>query len=261
MADEEMEQICFNCSFFFPASDEMTKYGICLEDNDFFPYLDDLLEDFNYASCRDLIDKKKFPGDNKACEIFEAAEIHEIDDDSPLGELLNHYKDTGEIDQEKFKDSILKEQLRHMDLKTLPADPYVEKLEKGDTKEQKEALSSLGGLASQGNREAFEVLFDYLKVLPPPERIEEVHTKIDILASLKHGAAPDQRTRLISLLIEELHKVASNNSTRQWITNILDYLAGVPGAEVRPPLEALLKERKFSFRTRKKIEAVLEQLG
>ncbi len=49
----------------------------------------------------------------------------------------------------------------------MPVEPYLKKLESGDKEEQKEALCSLGGLASQGNREAFEVLFDYLKVLPP----------------------------------------------------------------------------------------------
>lgn len=261
MASEETERICFNCTYFFPAGEEVTEYGICLGDNAFDPYIEELLENFNFASCQDLIEKKKFPGENEACEKFEEAEILEADDDSPLGELLNHFKETGEIDQEKFKEAILEEQLKHIDFKTLPVEPYLKKLENGDKEEQKKALRSLGSLLSLGNREAFEVLFDYLKVLPPPEKIEDVHLKIDILEELKRGDAPDQRSRLISLLIEELSKVASNNTTRQWITKILQYLARAPEAEVRQPLETLLKKRKFAFRTRQKIEAVLEQLG
>ena len=104
-------------------------------------------------------------------------------------------------------------------------------------------------------------MFNYLKGMPPPEKIEDVHIKIDILEDLKRRDAPDQRSRLISLLIEELYKVASNNTTMQWITKILQYLARAPEAEVRQPLETLLKERKFSFRMRGKIEAVLDQLG
>jgi len=261
MASEELERICFNCNHFFPASETMTEYGICLEDEEFSPYIEDLLDDFNFSSCQHLIDKKKFIGDYEACEKFEAVEILEVDDDSPLEELLTNYKETGEIDQEDLNRAILEQQIKNMDWENLPVDSYVEKLKSGSAEEQKEAVHGLGSLIVMGNREAFEVLFDYLEKLPPPERIEEVHTKIKLLENLIYKPDPDQRNRLISLLIEELHKVASNNTTRQWITKILKYLARGPEAEVRPPLEALLEERKFPFRTRKKIEAVLEQLG
>ena len=261
MTSEETERICFNCNYFFPSSEEVTEYGICLEDNDFDPYIEDLLEDFNFASCQDLIDKKQFLGENDGCEKFEEIEMLEIDDDSPLGELLNHFRETGEIELGQAKKAMLEEQLKNIDWKTLPVNSYVEKLEKGDKEEQKKVLRNLGSLSLQGNREAFEVLLNYLKVLPPPEKIEEVHIKIDILEDLKRRDAPDQRSRLISLLVEELYKVASNNTTRQWITKILQYLARAPEAEVRQPLETLLKERKFSFRMRGKIEAVLDQLG
>ncbi|MFO7953110.1 MAG: hypothetical protein R6U91_09970 [Bacillota bacterium] len=259
MDSEELERVCFNCTHFFPASDELTEYGICLDDEDFAPYIKDLLEDFNFASCQDLIDKKKFSGDYEGCENFEVAEILEIDNDSPLEELLNTYKETGEIDEEKLEKAIFEEQIKNIDLKTLPVEPYAEKLESGGPEEQKEALQSLGGLVSQGNREAFKALFDYLKKLPPPERINEVHTKIDILENLKASPYPEQKIKLISLLMDELYKVASNNTTRQWITKILEYLADLPEAEIRPPLEALLEKRQFPLRTRKKIEAFLDQ--
>ena len=207
MTSEEMKRICCNCTYFFPSSEEVTEYGICLEDNDFEPYIEDLLEHFNFDSCRDLIAKKQFLGENKVCEKFEEIEMIEIDDDSPLGELYNRLKETGEIDQEQLKQAMIEEQLKHIDFATLPVDPYVEKLEKGDKEEQKKALRNLGALAWQGNREAFDVLINYLKVLPPPEKIEEVHLKIDILEYLKRKDAPDQRLRLISLLIEELYFV------------------------------------------------------
>jgi len=59
--------------------------------------------------------------------------------------------------------------------------------------------------------------------------------------------------------MEELHNVSSNNTTRQWITKMLEYLANLPKAEVRQPLEDLLKKKRFSFRTRKKIEAIIDQ--
>lgn len=261
MESEELEQICFNCNNFFPDKGEVTEYGICLDDEEFSPYIEELLNNLNFAVCQDLIEKKRFPGDQQGCNKFEAVEILEVEDDSPLEELLDNYKETGEIDQEILEKAILEKQLRNIDLETLPVDPYVEKLESINLEEQKEALHSLGGLVSQGNREAFKALFDYLKTLPPPEKINEVHPKINILESLKASPYPGQKTKLISLLMEELHKVPANNTTRQWITKILEYLAELPEAEVRQPLEGLLKKRKFSFRTRKKIEAVLDQLA
>ena len=259
MDSEELDQICFNCNHFFPDKNEITEHGICLDDEEFSPYIEELLDNLNFAACQDLIDKKRFPGDHQGCDKFEAVEILEVEDDSPLGELLNTYKETGEIDQDNLERVILKEQLRNIDLKTLPVDPYVEKLESKNLEEHKEALRSLGSLVSQDNREAFEVLFDYLKTLPPPESLSEVHTKIDILEGLKNTSYPEQKTKLVSLLVEELHKVSSNNTTRQWIAEILEYLADLPEAEVRQPLEDLLKKRKFSFRTRKKIEAIMDQ--
>ena len=43
-----MERICFNCNVFFPASmDENMEYGICLNDKEFEPFIDELLENFN----------------------------------------------------------------------------------------------------------------------------------------------------------------------------------------------------------------------
>ena len=257
MTGEETERICFNCSYYFPASQGMTEYGICLEKDDFDPYFDEA-GNLNYASCQDLIEKKKLLGGNEACENFEEAEIIEIDDESPLGELLKHTIETGEIDKDKLMGLMFEEQF---DLTALPVDPYVEMLKNGDEKKQKQVLYRLGTLVMHGNKGAFEALLDYLKALPPPEKIEEVHVKIGILDDLKSWATPDQRARLIPLLIEELYKVASNNTTRQWITKILQYLARAPEDEVRQPLETLLKERKFSFRTQQKIVAVLKQLG
>ncbi len=154
---------------------------------------------------------------------------------------------------------ILVEQLKKIDLKTLNAEHYKEQLESRNPEKQKNALQSLSSLVSEGNREAFEVLFDYFKTLPPPERINEVHIKIDILEGLKTSPYPGQKTMLISILIEELYKIVSNNTTRQWITKVLEYLADLPEAEVRQPLEDLLKKREFPFRTRKKIEAILDR--
>ena len=81
MNKEQLERICFNCNYFFPSRAEATEFGICLEDKDFEPYIDELLENLNYSCCQELIQEKEFPGDKDACNQFEEAEIIDIDDE------------------------------------------------------------------------------------------------------------------------------------------------------------------------------------
>ena len=68
MQKEDLKRVCFNCNQFFIASmEELIEFGICLSDKAFEPFIDELLENFNYASCQDLIDCKKIPGEQEAC--------------------------------------------------------------------------------------------------------------------------------------------------------------------------------------------------
>ena len=60
---EILEAICFNCNQFFPTiMDEPTEFGICLNDQAFEPFIDELLENPKTASCQELIHCKKFSG-------------------------------------------------------------------------------------------------------------------------------------------------------------------------------------------------------
>ncbi len=81
MKKEQLERICFNCNYFFPSRAEATEFGICLEDKDFEPYIDELLENMNFSCCQELIREKEFPGDKYACNQFEEVEIIEMDDE------------------------------------------------------------------------------------------------------------------------------------------------------------------------------------
>lgn len=256
MNDELLERICFNCSYYFPDCDESTEYGICLRDDAFEPFIDELFE-MDYSSCRDLVEAKKFLGGRDACENYD--EIEEVDENSSLGELIAKYEETGEFDQELLSSAVIEEQLKNVDYTTLPVTPYLDDLHSADAERQNRALHRLEFLIIQGNREAFEVVFDFLKNLPLPQKIEDVHHKIMTLECLERGRS-DQRSKLIPLLIEELYRIPSNNTTRQWITKILKVLPRFPADEVRQPLETLLQEREFSIRLRNRIEDVLYQL-
>lgn len=109
---EELERICFNCSnFYLEPTEEFTEFGICLNDQAFEPFLEKLLENFDYAPCQDLVNQKKFSGEQEACVDFEEAEIIEIDDDSPLAKHLLEFSKTGKLDLESLKLDILKEKI------------------------------------------------------------------------------------------------------------------------------------------------------
>ena len=88
-SDNEMswisEKICCNCNYFFPyLLNGPSEYGICLKDDEFEPYIEDLLEDEDYDCCIELIEEKKFDGNRDSCEDFEMVEI--IGTDSSMDE-------------------------------------------------------------------------------------------------------------------------------------------------------------------------------
>lgn len=80
MNKEQLERVCCNCNYFFPSRPEISEYGICLEDSEFEPFIDELLENLNYSCCQDLIREKEFTGDKDACNKYEEAEFIGIDD-------------------------------------------------------------------------------------------------------------------------------------------------------------------------------------
>jgi hypothetical protein len=258
--NEELERVCFNCNNFFPASvDDITEFGICLNDENFEPFIDELIEKYNYACCQALVDEKKFKGDCEACPEYSQAEIGrsiEIDETTEFGKELISAIKTGTLDKKTLEDLIVRERIRNIDLKTLPADRYAEQLKSSSPKEKNAAISSLGALISAGNKEAFDILCEYFKALPPPKTIKEVHFKVDLLRELER---PSFRPLLIPILISELYDTPSNNTTRQWISAILGVLKDSPYEEVRTHLLTMLKDKRFSYRLKKKMKDILSR--
>lgn len=256
--EEELERICFNCSLFLPASEnELTEFGICLNDLAFEPYIDELLGKDNYDCCKDLIELKKFPGDREACPDFDLGQRIEIDDDSELGRAILSALKKGPLDIKTFERLILEEQVRRIGFKTLPIDDHAKKLKSPEREERDAAIKSLAAYAKLENKAAFEELFNYLRQLPPPTTIEEVHFKIDLL---RHFEYLEFRPSLTQFLLDELYNTPSNATTRQWISAILEFLRRCPEEDVREPLEKMISEKRFSYRLKKKVEYLLEDL-
>jgi len=253
--NNEVERICFNCNYFFPTNgQDLNEFGICLNDNEFEPYLDELIENLNYECCSDLINRKKFSGEQEACPNFDQIDFEEIDDDSELGRKLISCIESGQFSYECLKEIIIEERIRNINLKTLPVEQYVKRLYSPNLSEKMSAIRTLGGLISLENKAAFDELFKYLKQLPPPKTIQDVHIRIEVL---HHLNSFENRKFITNHLLGELYKTPSNNTTRQWISAIFDFIRKSSIEDIREPLEKMLKDKRFSYRLKKKIKDIL----
>jgi hypothetical protein len=258
MENEKLEAICFNCNQFFPANmDEPTELGICLNDQAFEPFIDELFENHKTAPCQQLVDDKKFSGEQEACDAFdEIEEGMDIDENSPLGMALSRLSETGELDIESFRAAIIEEKINNIDWKKLPVDQYVTPLRSSNPRERDTAINALGGLIAFGNMEAYHELFHFFKQLPPLTTTKAVHLKIELFRHLNQYS---KKSMLLPELIEELYETPSNNTTRQWISKIFHFLEQCPRKEIREPLEKMLKDKRFSYRLKQKMKNLLDK--
>lgn len=255
MEFEELLPICSNCSYFFPASmEEPSEYGICLHDKVFEPYIDELIENYNYNPCQELVENKKFPGDTEACEHFEEPEEFEIDDNSHFGRELINIKNTGKLDVKAIKTALVLDEIEKIDWSTIPIDKHVAQLSSPDKEKQLNALLNLSTCANSGNEQALDHLAKYFKELPAPKTLDEVHFKLDVFRYIEYI---NNKSIIIPILIDELYHIQSNNTTRQWISKILKYLERCPKDLVRDPLEKLLENRTFSQRLKNRIMNII----
>lgn len=252
MEIEELDRICQNCNNFFPSTiDEITDFGICLNDKEFEPFIDELLENYNYAYCQKLVDRKKFSGEKEACSDFSQVDICEVSEFAD--ELISSIK-SGQLHKELLEDLLIKEQIRNIDFKTLPVEMHVKQLTSANSEERDTAISTLGALIAKGNKAAFQGLFKFFKQLPAPKTIEEVHFKKEILRHLELG---DTKMSLTRFLIDELYNTPSNNTTRQWISSIFRFIERSPYEEIHEPLEKMLNDNRFSYRLKQKVKNIL----
>ncbi len=252
-----MKKVCSDCSAFLPFPfGELTEFGICLNDEAFDPFIDELLEGLIPDHCQSLLEKKQFVGDRPACSDFQESEIIEIEDDSPFGQELRRLGESGELTPETLERAMLEERVRWIDWKTLPMDQYVKQLESRRSGERDAGISSLGAMIALENPAAFQALFRFLSSLPPPANIEAVHLKRKIL---RHLDCWKDRSSIAKILIEELGLTPSNNTTRQWISEILRFLEQCPLQMIKDPLERILVVKKLSPGVRKRLADILSR--
>jgi len=138
----------------------------------------------------------------------------------------------------------------------VPVNCYVKQLKSPKPEERDSAISSLSALIVFGNKAAFQELFNFFRQLPPPNT-QEVHFKENLLHNLQFTK---HKTVLTRVLLKELYNTPSNNTTRQWISDILRYLEYCPPEKIRKPLEKMLNDKRFSYRLKQKIERILSMV-
>ena len=99
MMDEQLERVCGNCNNFFPDTFELTENGICLADEAFAPYLDDLLDRGDFSRCQKLIEVKRFHQQQEVCSLYDEVEMVELPPGSALEALVENLLDHGPEDE------------------------------------------------------------------------------------------------------------------------------------------------------------------
>ncbi|MBW1901698.1 MAG: hypothetical protein JRJ20_08685 [Deltaproteobacteria bacterium] len=236
MTSEELERICGNCNYSFPSEPGGGELAICLNDPVFESYLDELLEDQDFSRCLHLVEENRFPWDHKACPEFDPAEI---------------------VDQvpEEFAD-IIEEFFDTTDWANLPVEGNLEDLNKANTPEQqKNAVKSLGVLISLGNKAAFDGLCSFLEALPCPENVEDTHFRVEILRHLT--ISREDQSKLARLLVKDLFRTPSNNTTRGWYTAVFRFFEQSSADIAEEALTPMLESPQFSYRIKKRIKTIL----
>ena len=256
--EPELLRICTNCNHSFPSEPFASDFAICLNDPEFEPYLDDLLENQDFSRCQELINQKRFPWEQEACPDFDPVE--DIDEDVPLSPELSSAIEKlakgGELTAETFQQAVLEDMASKIDWANVPVEEYVEKLNNAKTLEaREEAVRSLGGLVSLGNQAAFEALYVYLKHLPPPARLDETHFRVEILRQLAHTHT--RRMEVAQLLVEDLFRTSSNNTTRSWYTAVFRFFEHSSADIAEKALLPMLDSPQFSYRIKKRVKTIL----
>ncbi len=116
------------------------------------------------------------------------------------------------------------------------------------------SINSLSVLTACGNKEAQKLMNKYFKSLPSPKSLEEVHHKVKVLRIISKN---EINSGIVKALVKDLLETKSNQTTRQWFTEIFRVLYINNNNEmVKQSLQKMPLE-KFSYRLQKKIKDIL----
>lgn len=222
----DLDNICQNCSFFFPDREDIDS-GVCILDEAFEPFMDQILENDDFSSCYNLYLQKRFEGQKEACDKFEEPEILDI----PEGEDIIAY--------------LTVENLKHQNV-----DEIIKYLHSSDPDLVKKAISAISTYVYIGNMDAYEGLISYYESLGPAQDLDDVNLRIRVIDMLNRY---ESEPRTMEAYINELARTPSNNTTRKLYTLILKRLSYCPAEIVSGMLLELLNKKQYSYKIRKRI--------
>ncbi|MBC8431035.1 MAG: hypothetical protein ISR61_10010 [Desulfobacteraceae bacterium] len=254
----DLERICGNCNYSFPSEPFGSDFAICLNDPDLEPYVDDMLENQDFSRCQNLIKQKRFSWEQEACPDFDPVELNEeFPFSSELNSAIAELADEGRLTAETFEQAVFEDVVDNIDWAHMPVEDYVEELNRADNVGAREkAVANLGGLIAFDNEAAFYALGNYLRELSPPATVEETHFRIEILRHLNLRNRFEDK--LGPLLVEDLFRTPSNNTTRSWYTAVFRFFENAPAHMAEEALSPMLNSPQFSYRIKKRVRTILQ---
>ena len=256
---KEQRHTCIECNHFFADRPGPTRYGICLNDPAFDPYIEDLLERGDFSRCQHLIDEKRIPTNHPACPDFDPAEIYGsmYEDDGDL------FEGSGwRILESGLLDEILEVAPIHAlaDSPIGPLDPKerVKRLHEMPEHERQKLLGLLEYNSLKGDEKAGLTLLEWLRSLPEPGNSTEAEDRRCLLTAARASTKASEVARFIH---EEFYRIRPSNRTRSWLNILLDKLRFLGCTEAEVYLEEMATNKKhFSYRwTRKFREALRDR--
>lgn len=263
----ELDKICQNCCYYFSDCSNLTDdlrngFGVCLRNDDFNSYIEEneeIVENSDFSYCIELYQEKRFDGDREACSYFEPLEIIDTEyEDNEDNEDNEDYADNEDYETVQLDDAQLDRMLEEY-LQSKDYEKLLEMLYSSDEEEKTNALAVLFKCTYLGGKEAYSSLLKYYKTLPPVISINDTHFRmkiLEVLISMQH-INEEYKIDLIDMLINELYKTPSNNTTRQLYTQILKFLDDCPEDIVADKLLWLLGKKKYSSKMEQNILSVI----
>ena len=222
----DLDRICQNCSSFFQASEDI-YLGVCLNDESFNPFAEEILENGDFSCCYEVYLQKRFDGGKEACDQYEEPDIVEI----PEGEDIYAY--------------ITYENLKHQNVEEI-----IQYLYSSDVDLVKKAISAISTYVYIGNVGAYEGLINFYASLGPAEGLDDVYLRMKVIDMLSRY---ESERKTIEAYVNELARTPSNNTTRKLYTLILERLSRCPAEIVSGLLLELLNKQQYSYKIRKRI--------
>jgi hypothetical protein len=105
-----LDRVCGNCHRSHPAEPVASQFCICLQDPEFEPYLDDIIERQDFSRCQELTRRTRFPWNREACKEFDPVDdLDEAEPSPELGARILRLAQEWQVDQEDSLELAIRE--------------------------------------------------------------------------------------------------------------------------------------------------------